>query len=212
MTLPAAMRGLPRNAQGYPTPWFVATLDDGTRDFRVADAEKRRTARRLNLCWVCGKQNGSFKAFVIGPMCALNRVSAEPPSHLACATYSARCCPFLSTPQMVRREHGLPDGMVQPAGVALMRNPGVALVWVTKTFTARLTPAGEKGWLWHFGAPTSLAWYCQGREATRAEVIAAIDAGLPALQEVCQLDDDPVYSLAQLALEHAAVLDLVPAA
>ena len=213
--LPAAMRLLPRNPQGYPIPWFVSTLPDGSRDFRVADAARQRDARRLNLCWVCGRSNGAYKAFTIGPMCALNRVSAEPPAHRDCAIYSARCCPFLATPQMVRRDKDLPAGTdtdVKPGGVAIMRNPGVALVWVTRTFTVELAPMGEEGLLWRFGEPTSLHWYCQGRDATRAEVLASIETGLPTLQEACQLDDDPEYSLAMLTIEHAAVLRLVPTA
>ena len=37
---------------------------------------------------------GVHKAFVIGPMCAVNRVIApEPPSHRDCGTFSARVLP-----------------------------------------------------------------------------------------------------------------------
>jgi hypothetical protein len=35
-------------------------------------------------------------SFVVGPMCGINRNSAEPPSHKECAQWSARNCPFLS--------------------------------------------------------------------------------------------------------------------
>lgn len=47
--MPRPIAALPRNLAGYPIPWFVATLDDGTRDFRVADAERYRDAVRLRL-------------------------------------------------------------------------------------------------------------------------------------------------------------------
>ena len=50
-------------------------------------------------------------------------------------------CPFLSKPNMVRNERGmydengkLRDGLNEPAGHGLKRNPGAVCVWVTKTY------------------------------------------------------------------------------
>jgi hypothetical protein len=210
--MPPRVAALPRNQAGYPIPWFVATLDDGTRDFRIADRERHIDALRLRLCWVCGGRLGANVAFVIGPMCALNRISSEPPAHLACADYSALVCPFLATPQMVRREGGKPDGLLEPAGVALRRNPGVALVWVTRSFRWRRATLGQPGYLCSLGDPVELFWYAHGRVATRAEILASIDSGLPALRDACQHDHDPADSLAMLERDYRRALALVPAA
>ena len=130
--LPPSMAALPRNAQGYPIPWFVATLADGSRDFRIASGELWHDATRFNKCWVCGRTYGRFMSFVIGPMCAVNRITAEPPCHHDCAVYSALCCPFMASPNMHRRESGKPDESGPPGGIAITRNPGVGLVWTTQ--------------------------------------------------------------------------------
>jgi hypothetical protein len=210
VTMPPRIARLPRNKAGYPIPWFVAELDDGTRDFRVASEERQIDAIRLKLCWVCGGPSGAYAAFVIGPMCAVNRISAEPPAHRDCAIYSARVCPFLAVPRMRRRENNLPDGMVEAAGGPIRRNPGVALVWVTRTFTVFRAPMGNQGRLHRFGDPTEVLWYAEGRTATRAEILASMESGLPALQEACQLDDDPADSLRMLDKDYQRALALLP--
>lgn len=87
-------------ARGFPIPWFVARLKDGTAEFRAADSLKMEKALSQRRCWVCGDTLGYEMTFVIGPMCAINRVSSEPPSHYECARWSARNCPFLNGRQM----------------------------------------------------------------------------------------------------------------
>jgi hypothetical protein len=67
-------------------------------------------------------------------MCAILRISGEPPSHRECAEFSARACPFLSRPDMVRREDRLPDA-AKFNPLMLERNPGVAMVWITLSYT-----------------------------------------------------------------------------
>lgn len=209
--MPARVARLPRTAAGYPIPWFVATLDDGTRDLRIAGAEQHAAAIQRKVCWVCGDQLGRYAAFVIGPMCAVNRISADPPSHRDCATYSAQVCPWLATPQMNRRPVGEVYGLIPPAGVAIMRNPGVTLVWVTRDWTAFEVPVGEAGVLYRFGDPTEHHWYAHGRPATRDEVIASFESGLPTLQEACKRDRDPTVSLKLLDQEYQTALALAPA-
>jgi hypothetical protein len=207
------MRRLPLDRHGRPVPWFVHTDPaTGEVDFRVVGEGKQRDAHRFDLCWICGTPRGRHAAFVVGPMCAVNRVSAEPPSHLECATYSAQACPFLSTPSMTRRRRGLGDLDEATAGVALDRNPGVALVWSSRSWMPFSVPAelGKRaaGTLWDLGEPTAVSWYAHGRAATRAEVQASMDSGVPHLRAMCQLDRDPVESLALLEreIERAAVL------
>src|SRR4051812_26745029 len=92
--LPAKMAHLPVY-RGYPVPWFVEWFS-GVPDFRQIRTAARLAAVQQHRCWVCGgKIAGRFGyaetfAFVVGPMCALNRISAEPPSHHICASWSAR--------------------------------------------------------------------------------------------------------------------------
>lgn len=196
---------LPVDKHGRPVPWFVAWID-GQPDFRVIGPGKITDAVRYQLCWVCGGPLGGYKAFVIGPMCAVNRVSAEPPSHRDCAVYSAMHCPFLATPNMVRRDRSLPADTLMPAGQMLRRNPGVALVWVTRRYSLF---AADGGALISIGDPTETLWFAHGRDATRDEVLASIDSGLPALQEMAEEEGpDAVEALEKM---HADALQFVPA-
>lgn len=123
--------------RGYPVPWFAAAVDGGY-DFRVLRPGAVDRAVTYELCWVCGQPLGPWVTFVVGPMCAVNRTSAEPPAHRECAEWSARACPFLVRPHARRREHDLPADAQEPAGIMLRRNPGVALCW----HTTRLDFAG----------------------------------------------------------------------
>ena len=99
--LPATMRDLPVDHRGFPVPWFVAWID-GKPSFPVADGAKMALAVRQGLCWVCGGKLPKMRASVIGPMCAINRTISEPQSHLECARFSARRCPFMANPRMGR--------------------------------------------------------------------------------------------------------------
>lgn len=209
--MPPRIAQLPRNTVGYPIPWFVATLDDGTRDFRIADQKRHIDALRDKLCWVCGGPAGAFSAFTIGPMCAVNRISGEPPAHRDCAIYSATVCPFLANPGMRRREARKPEGVVPAAGDPILRNPGVALVWVTRSYKVIRPDAGNAGLLCEIGDPTETLWFAEGRSATRAEVLASMESGLPILREACQRDDDPAASVRMLDAEYGRALALLPA-
>lgn len=201
--VPQRMRHLPRDPYGRPVPWFVAWFD-GEPDFRVIGHGKVRDAIRFDQCWVCGRTRGRTAAFVIGPMCAVNRVSAEPPSHLECATYSARVCPFLTTPRMRRRERNLPDTADEPAGGMIARNPGVTLVWSSRTWRPFRAPDG--GVLFDVGDPMQLAWWTEGRAATVDEVIAAIDSGLPILREQAERDGPEAVEALRGMVEEAMQL------
>ncbi len=204
--MPARMRDLPCSKAGYPVPWFVAWID-GEPDFRVVGPWKVEAAMTGGLCWVCGYgfRPPEDRAFVIGPMCAVNRVSAEPPSHEDCATWSAVNCPFLSNPNMVRREKHLPDGTAHPPGTMIARNPGVACVWVTRYRGYRTEPAHD-GWLFRPGDPVRVGWYAEGRPATREEVLASISSGTPILAEACRGEEEA----AELARMLDTVLEYVP--
>lgn len=208
--MPARIAALPRNPVGYPIPWFVPELG-GVRDFRIASADLMFQAVRDSLCWTCGGQLGPVRAAVIGPMCVVNRVSSEPGQHRECALYAVQVCPFLTTPQMVRREGGKPEvGMVAPAGHMVERNPGVAAVWVTFAVTP-FRPPGDAGLLFRLGNPIRVSWFRQGRPATRGEVLDSIHAGVPQLMELCDQDDNPAQSRRDVRADLVRALQLVPA-
>jgi hypothetical protein len=179
--LPVRLRHLPLDARGYPVPWFVDWIDgpDGrVPEFRAMDPEKFRRAVTERRCWVCGEPLGRWLTFPIGPMCAITRTTAEPPSHLECASWSVRNCPFLSQPRMVRREGGM-EGAEKAAGMMIMRNPGVICIWTTRGY--ELFNDGQGKPLITIGNPESVAWWREGRAATRAEVEDSVAGGLPIL-------------------------------
>lgn len=207
--MPRRLALLPQDKAGHPVPWFVAWIG-GKPDFRVIKPGAIREAMRCSLCWVCGHgfSGGEDRAFTIGPMCAVNLVSAEPPSHLECATWSARNCPFLATPNMVRRDRHMPEGAENPAGIMIRRNPGVALVWVTGYRSWKPRDLGGAALLFYIGEPKRALWFAEGREATRAEVLASIGSGLPLLREMAE--EDGPDAVAELERMHSAALAHVP--
>jgi hypothetical protein len=205
--LPLRMKDLPIDERGFPTPWFVEWVN-GAPDFRLMSGEKWRRAVREKLCWVCGQKLGSYLVFCIGPMCALNRTTSEPPCHRECARWSAANCPFLSRPHMVRREGGLPEEAEDTiGGIGLKRNPGVTLLWITRTFTVWKPDGG--GLLIEVGEPIEVEWYAEGRPATRAEVEESVRTGLPLLEEMAKTQ---IGGLADLLLKVARVELLYPKA
>lgn len=178
--LPDRMKHLPIDPdRGYPVPFFVPWIN-GKPEFRTADPNKIMKCLLSNLCWVCGQSLGRNMAFVLGPMCIVNRVSVEPPSHLECAEYSCRACPFLTKPYMERRENDLPEGCVDPAGIMERRNPDCVAVWVTRQ---RSIIPQDGGVLIKVGDPISVTWWAQGRIATPEEVRVAFDASVALLRK-----------------------------
>lgn len=176
--IPERMKRLPISKTGFPVPWFVAHYN-GDWDFRVIGPGKVESAVKRKLCWLCGQPLGVNMVYVIGPMCSVNRVSAEPPSHLDCAEYAVRACPFLTKPAMRRNEKDMPAEGQEPAGIMIKRNPGVSVLWITRTF--RPFRSGN-GVLFDVGEPERVLWFSQGRTATREEVMASISSGLPLLE------------------------------
>lgn len=177
---------LPIDERGYPVPWFVA-WPDGKPDFRIVDDRKLIRAVKEKLCFVCGQPLGSYKAFVIGPMCSINRTSAEPPNHVDCAEWSVKGCPFLTKPHMVRREDEKTAELEKNVpGEMIKRNPGVMCIWVTKSYD--MFSDGRGGILIKIGNPESVSWWRDGRTATRLEVESSIESGLPSLFDACNLE------------------------
>jgi hypothetical protein len=181
-TLPKHMSGLPVDERGYVIPWFVDYID-GKPEFRAMDQRKYIRAVRENLCWVCGGRLGVQKCFVAGPMGGVNRTSSEPPCHLDCGRWSAKNCPFLSNPRMVRREDeqfNKTSHAENAPGMAILRNPGVTMLWVTREY--EIFNDGKGRPLIQMGEPESVEWYFEGRKATREEVQRSVDTGIPSLE------------------------------
>lgn len=153
--LPARMTTLPVDARGYPVPWFVDWVN-GEPEFRAMDRAKFGRALKEKSCWVCGERLGIHITFVAGAMCGINRTSSEPPCHRECARWSARNCPFLNNPRMVRRTDGLAaDVLDNVAGFGIKRNPGVTMLWNTREWEIFMT---ETGPLIQMGEPESVEW------------------------------------------------------
>lgn len=181
-TMPPSMARLPIDGRGYPIPWFVdrkAPLFNGYPDFRIMDGKHLKIAIRERRCWICGDKIMTPEAvFVAGPMCGVNRTSAEPPNHRPCAEWAAKACPFLAIPKRIRDERELPAN-TSVAGVGIKRNPGVVMLWTSRNYST-WKPEGH-GVLFEIGDPVRVDWLCEGREATRAEVMHSVETGLPLL-------------------------------
>lgn len=172
---PPRVARLPRDRQGRPVPWFVAWID-GVPDFRIVARGKVEESVRFGRCFICGDELGRWLTFAVGPLCTINRTAPEPPAHKECAQYAVSACPFLTRPRMRRREAGLPEGLsldTHAPGAALAHNPGVTALWTTRQqqpFTD-----DEGGLLFRMGDPHEVLWFTEGRAATRAEALAALD-------------------------------------
>jgi hypothetical protein len=205
--MPARIKALPINEKGYPVPYFVGYVD-GRPDFRVVDPAKMRKCVRQRLCWVCGEKLGKFKAFTVGPMCAINRISGEPPSHRECAEWSAQACPFLTLPKAVRRSTDDLAGQIsQPAGCHQDRNPGVTLIWVTDGYRMVRAPGG---FLFEMNEPSETIWYTQSRIATHEEVVIAMKAGAEVLVDMADQEADPQAARDELRKVYLRALRYIP--
>lgn len=191
--LPQRLRNLPVDERGYPVPWFVDWLtDDQGRptkpEFRAMDPNKWIQAVRFKKCWVCGERLGRMMTFVAGPMCGINRTSSEPPSHLECAEWSARNCPFLNNSAAIRRtDEEINNDSPSIGGFAITRNPGVTMLWTTKDYS--VFDDGKGGKLIQMGEPENVKWYAEGKVASREQVKKSIDSGLPNLVTMAMKQD-----------------------
>jgi hypothetical protein len=210
---PPRIARLPLTEKGYPALWFSAVID-GKHDLRVADPVKKSMGLRGPLCWLCGEPVGRYGAFCIGPMCGINRITAEPASHRECCEYAVRACPFMTRPMAVRNERGLDEaawprhiGTVEPGGDMIKRNPGVTLLWVTREWRPWRV---NNGVLVKLGEPTSLSFWREARLATRAEVLASIESGFPLLREPAERQGpDAVKALQRMWNEFFAIINAV---
>jgi len=223
LNMPDRIKRLPISSAGFPVPYFVTWFKDGKPcddgdgepDFRIINPAKLGEAVKKNRCWVCGQTKSAvFHAFVIGPMCCVTKTISEPSSHRDCAIWSARICPFLSKPKMVRNESGmyddsgkLRDGINEPAGNGLKRNPGAVCVWITKSFRIFRPDPASPGILFSLGRPEEVLWFAEGKRATRKQVMDSIESGYPILQEMAR--EEGPEAVKALATQREVAMALV---
>lgn len=128
-------------------------------------------------------------------------------------------CPFLSMPKMVRRDdEDIAEMKREAPGIMLERNPGVALLWFTRSYRVFKVPARDganPGYLIEIGEPFEVAFYAHGRQAARGEIEKSIETGLPALYQACELEPTPearADARQQLERQKAIFARLLPAA
>ena len=167
-TMPARVARLARDPTGYPIPWFVHRPADGSIDFRVMDPKRFVQAVKERRCWVCGEHLGKFVAFVGGPLSAAQRLYADPPSHVECAEFAVKVCPFLSIPTAQRREASKPAHIAMP-GQQVEQNPDVTGILITIGY--QILPQG----ILVAKEPREVRWFRGGRPAKRSEVHHAIE-------------------------------------
>jgi hypothetical protein len=81
------------------------------------------------------------------------------------------------------------------AGYAIKRNPGASLLWTTRGY--QLFDDGNGSPLIQVGEPTRLEWWYAGKPATRAEVVASVESGLPILAEMAAKEEGATAELAR---------------
>lgn len=178
--MPHNIAKLPSDERGYPIPKFVATRN-GIRDFRLMDYDFRTQCIRDKICWICGEPLRKYFSFIAGPMSCLNRTVIEPPSHIRCAHYAVRVCPFLAVPNMRRNERALPDN-VAVDGKMHPGNPGVCAMWITNKYVVWEPRPGEV--LLMMGEPARIIFWAEGRALSRAEIQQALQDGYHRMQSL----------------------------
>src|SRR5262245_20552611 len=190
--LPERMRNLPVDERGYVVPRFVLWIG-GKPDFRIMDPDHWTRCVKERACWVCGGRLGVYMTFVAGPMCGGNRTSSEPPCHKECALWSARNCPFMARPHMIRREDDLTALACPIGGVSIKRNPGVALLWTTRSY--KIWFDDNERPLVEMGEPEAVEFFTEGRPSLREEVEESVRTGLPYLEKMAEGDPEALADL-----------------
>jgi hypothetical protein len=62
--------------------------------------------------------------------------------------------------------------------------------------------------IFKIGPPTRIEWFAEARPATRAEIVASVRSGLPALEDMAR--EDGVEACQALERQVIALMELVP--
>lgn len=71
---------------------------------------------------------------------------------------------------------------------ALPGNPGACAIWTTKTFRPYRAGPDQNDWLIRLGEPTSVLWFCEGKPATREQIMDSINGRIHFLEEAAAQD------------------------
>ncbi len=152
--MPPAIARLPRDARGYPTPFFVATVNGERSDLRIADVAKRELCFKQDLCWVCGTKLEKLRVFVGGPCACHNRVFGDWASHVLCAEYALHVCPFLNGEMARRSGRDYPEQGRQSLAGHVDELPTLVGLYYTSRPTERTEEghflAGAPRWIWYY--------------------------------------------------------------
>lgn len=88
----------------------------------------------------------------------------------------------------------------------IARNPGVAMVWIVRKYGIERDTNG--GVLFRLPNPVRVEWFAEGRTASREEVMASIESGMPILQAMA-IEDGP-EAIAALGQHYQRAMALVP--
>jgi hypothetical protein len=109
---------------------------------------------------------------------------------------------------MRRNTKDLPEGEI--AGEAIMRNPGATIIWITREYRVFRPDPKKAGVLFKLGAPEHISFWREGRPATRAEVLEAINSGMPILRDLAiEQGQEAMHALQR---QYHQALKLLPAA
>jgi len=102
-TVPERLKKFP-TWRGMPIHYTLAVNPDGSPAFKEVNDLKRVKCFRDNLCHLCGESLARGPYWLIGgPMCVESKRFVDGPMHYECALYACHTCPFLSSPDWIKR-------------------------------------------------------------------------------------------------------------
>ncbi len=185
---PSRVLSLPRDADGEPIPWSVATLTDGTRDRALTDPARYIAAFRERKCFTCGMTRGRYTAYVGDPVTIRGGLTKIPGSHYDCAQWAASSPP----PPGTRRRDAPPRTEQQRTDgtVTLAHEIGVQVVWVTRAdVVTTVRQAARLGAI--LGRAERLLWFVNGQYTTPDDVPEMHARLLPPLDAAAKASEDP---------------------
>jgi len=81
---------------------------------------------------------------------------------------------------------------------------------MTRSYTIFRAQGGNQGMLFKLGKPEELVFYAEGRHATRDEIMASIDSGMPLLRREAEVDG--AAAIDALEFKYREAMQLLPAA
>ncbi len=93
--MPPAIAALPKDARGYPIPYF-ASYDGSRPRFDILDPARVVDCVERRLCGICGRKLAALCWYIGGPKTLAARLSADPPMHFDCAQFAITACPHLT--------------------------------------------------------------------------------------------------------------------